>query len=97
MPVSIVDNHLDHLVLRDRELCSGGHISHPVCEVIKVLICFHFLLGHLHDGWEHFDAMAELSDEGEGHLSKSLGLSHRQFGHLGKGIPSKRLKEQVGE
>ena len=94
--MSIVDNHLDHLVLRGHEFCSSGHISHPICEVSKVLVSFHLLLGDLHDGWAHFELMSELGNEDESHLSKSLGFSHRQVSHPGKGIPSKRLKKKVG-
>ena len=91
--MSIVDNHLDHLVLRDCEFCSGGHISHPVCEVSEVLISFHLLLGDLHDGWAQFDMVVELGDEGESHMSKGLGFSDRHVSHPSKGISSRRLKE----
>ena len=75
--MSIVDNHLDHLVLRDHEFCSGGRISHPVYKVSEVLVSFHLLLGDLYNGWSHFDTVAKLDDEDEGHLSKSLSFKHR--------------------
>ena len=95
--MSIIDNHLDHLVLGDREFCSGSHISHPVSEVSKILIGFHLFLGDLHNGWAHLDAMAKLGDKRENHLSKALGFSHWQVGHPDKGISSKRLKEEIRE
>ena len=77
--MSIIDNHLDLLVLGDREFCSGSHISHLVSEVSKVLIGFHLFLGDLHNGWTHLDAMAKLGDKRE---STSLKLWVSATGRL---------------